>query len=90
MLIDAKKRKFRLVAVDCIREALRQLAATNFDAILLDLSLPDETGLYTVQQINRAASILPIVVLTGLDDEKVASLSLREGVQDYLVKSEMN
>jgi signal transduction histidine kinase len=56
------------------------------DAILLDLSLPDARGLSTVELVRAAAPMLPIVVLTGLDDEALAVQAVQAGAQDYLVK----
>ena len=61
----------------------------NFDLVLLDLSLPDSSGLDTFREVQRAADELPIVVLTGLDDEEVGLQAIQEGAQDYLVKSEV-
>ena len=56
------------------------------DAILLDLSLPDARGLATVELVRAAAPTLPIVVLTGHDDEALAVQAVQAGAQDYLVK----
>ena len=61
-------------------------AGTPFDVVLLDLSLPDARGLATVAAVRDAAPALPIVVLTGLDDEALAVQALAAGAQDYLVK----
>jgi signal transduction histidine kinase len=54
--------------------------------VLLDLTLPDARGLDTVSQVRAAAPSLPVVVLTGLDDEAVALRAMQAGAQDYLVK----
>ena len=58
----------------------------RFAAILVDLSLPDSQGLDTVATVLDVAKSLPIVVLTGNDDERLAIRALNEGAQDYLVK----
>ena len=60
-----------------------------FDAILLDLSLPDATGLGTYSQLRKCAKEIPIVVMTGLDDELLAMEALGSGAQDYLVKGQI-
>jgi signal transduction histidine kinase/FixJ family two-component response regulator len=64
-------------------------AGKEFDVMLLDLGLPGSTGLETLKRAKALNTELPIVVMTGLDDEDVALESLREGAQDYLVKSKL-
>ena len=66
------------------REALAD--GTPVDVVLLDLTLPDARGLDTVSQVRAAAPSLPVVVLTGLDDEALALRAMQAGAQDYLVK----
>ena len=58
--------------------------------MLLDLSLPDSSGLDTVRTARAAAGMTPIVVMTGLDDEETALAALRDGAQDYLVKGKID
>lgn len=65
---------------------LQWLAANAVDVVLLDLSLPDSHGLDTVERMQAAAPSLPLIVLTGLNDEQIALQSLHLGAQDYLVK----
>jgi CheY-like chemotaxis protein len=60
----------------------------SFDVVLLDLSLPDAEGLEAIQAFQSALPELPIVVLTGLGDEDLASQAVRAGAKDYLVKDE--
>ncbi|MGE3314308.1 MAG: response regulator transcription factor, partial [Planctomycetaceae bacterium] len=62
------------------------LSAQTLDAVLLDLSLPDSHGLRTVQAILDAAPDLPVIILTGADDEQLGLESVALGAQDYLVK----
>ncbi|MEH1802617.1 MAG: hybrid sensor histidine kinase/response regulator [Nostoc sp.] len=61
----------------------------RFDLVLLDLSLPDSIGLDTLKGFRTAVPDIPVVVLTGLDDEDLALQALAEGAQDYLVKDQM-
>jgi signal transduction histidine kinase/CheY-like chemotaxis protein len=68
--------------------ALRRLKEAAIDAILLDLALPDSEGLATLERANAAADYLPIIVLTGLEDEDVAIEAVRKGAQDYLIKGQ--
>lgn len=68
---------------------VRQVKA-RFDVILLDLSLPDASGITTVERVFQASPQIPIVVLTGLNNEAVALNALRIGAQDYLNKGDIN
>lgn len=69
-------------------EALSLLDNVQFDAVLLDLSLPDSHGLDTLHSMCAAAEQVPIVVLTGLDDRDAGVEAVRLGAQDYLVKDQ--
>ena len=60
-----------------------------FDMVLLDLSLPDSEGLETLTKTHTSAPEIPIIVLTGLDDEAVGFEAVRKGAQDYLIKGEV-
>jgi diguanylate cyclase (GGDEF)-like protein len=59
-----------------------------FDVVLLDLSLPDSSGLYGVTTLRREIPVAPIVVLTGNSDNQLALEALDHGAQDYLVKGQ--
>lgn len=59
------------------------------DVVLLDLTLPDSSGLDTLSRLNREVNAVAVIVLTGLDDELIAVEALRKGAQDYLVKDRM-
>ena len=69
---------------------LERLKGARFDAVLLDLSLPDGHGVETVTRVHEAAPSQPIVVLTGLDDDEVAIQAVRTGAQDYLIKGQID
>ena len=75
--------------VECIREAEKYLAERVFDIIVLDLGLPDAQGLGAIRRAHAAAPRVPLVVLTGLDDESLAEQALQEGAQDYLIKGQI-
>jgi PAS domain S-box-containing protein len=70
-------------------DAMACLVGETFDAILLDLTLPDSTGLDTLNKVCAAAPSLPILVMTGLTDERIARQAVDKGAQDYLVKGQM-
>src|SRR6185436_5995282 len=71
-----------LTHVGCMGDAEKHLAERGFDVILLDLGLPDAQGLGAVRRAHAAAPRVPLVVLTGLDDDLVALQALQEGAQD--------
>ena len=75
--------------VESMDEAEKHVAANSVDLILLDLGLPDAQGLNAVRRAFAAAPHVPLVVLTGLDDESLALQALQEGAQDYLVKGQI-
>jgi diguanylate cyclase (GGDEF)-like protein/PAS domain S-box-containing protein len=79
-----------LTQVGTMGEAEKHLAEGMIDIILLDLGLPDAQGLEAVRRARAVAPGLPLVVLTGLDDESMASRALQEGVQDYLLKGQID
>jgi len=72
-----------------LREALEAIASKDYDAVLLDLSLPDSSVTETLPSILREATHLPIVVLTSLNDRDLALKAVQQGAQDYLVKSQL-
>jgi signal transduction histidine kinase len=88
VLADVVEEPFQVTHVELMADAIRRLASESFDAILLDLSLPDSVGVQTVEQINAVAPHLPIVVMTGLDDKKTALEAVRRGAQDFLIKGQ--
>ncbi|WP_228282411.1 response regulator [Rubrobacter tropicus] len=67
-------------------DAVEELERSEFDVVLLDLSLPDSQGMETVERVRTVASRTPVVVLSGRDDEEIALLALQGGAEDYLVK----
>lgn len=71
-----------------LREALGVLSVEQFDVGLVDLSLPDAEALQVIHSLRSAVPHLPLVVLTGLDDEPVALDALAAGAQDYVAKAE--
>lgn len=73
--------------------AIAHLSASTlvpFDAILIDLSLPDSQGIASFLAINQIAPNIPTIVLTGLDDETLAISAMQQGAQDYLLKGQID
>lgn len=76
----------RVVHVDRLSAASACLSGGYFDAIILDLNLPDSTGLDTLVRVQSSAPEIPVVIIAGLDDERLAMEGIRAGAQDYIVK----
>ncbi len=77
---------FQVQCDTTLRAGLETLAGKAVDAVLLDLDLPDSKGIQTLIQAQEIAPDLPIVVLTGLDDERQGIEAVHRGAQDYLIK----
>lgn len=78
-----------LQVAQTLADAERLLVTRHFDAVLLDLSLPDCDGLTSVHRLLEVAGTVPIVVLTGRDDVDLGLRSIEAGAQDFLVKGEV-
>lgn len=80
--------RFSVTQAGSLQQALQLLEQQRFDVVLLDLMLPDSARLASLHRILQQADDVPIVVLTGLDDEGTALEALRDGAQDFLIKGE--
>ena len=89
----------RSSAIDCVIKTVETLADAvqivssgeyKFDVILTDLGLPDAQGLQILSSLARTCSEIPVIIMTGLDDEKLALKAVSQGAQDYLVKGQIN
>ncbi len=90
MLAEAKGVVFILEHAERLSQGLERLTEKGFDIILLDLSLPDSDGLPTFARVKAQAKKIPIIVMSGLDDEELALRAVQEGAQDYLVKGHVD
>lgn len=88
LLQHTEAKSWQITHAKRLKPAFEHLHKTEFDVILLDLSLPDSQGIETVTQVQTAFPSLPIVVLTGLQDESFARQAVAQGAQDYLVKGQ--
>ena len=89
MLKETPRHGIELTHVESMQEAEQRLSDRGADIILLDLRLPDAHGLPAVVRAHAAAPGVPLVVLTGVNDESLALKALNEGAQDYLIKGEV-
>ena len=87
---DIGSASFNLDWVARLAEGMERLAEGDFDVVLLDLSLPDSQGLDTFTTAHEGSPAVPIILLTGLDDERVAVQAVQLGAQDYLVKNHVD
>jgi diguanylate cyclase (GGDEF)-like protein len=90
LLMDSAKSVYQLAHVDRLSKGAELINRRTVDVILLDLSLPDCRGLDTVSALNGYANKIPIIVLTGLNDEETAIAAVHAGAQDYLIKGQVD
>ena len=90
MLAEASNVTFDVKYADRLQAAMEYLGQNRVEVILLDLGLPDSQGLETLRKVYAQVSELPIVVLTGLNDEMIGVQAVNEGAQDYLIKGQVD
>lgn len=81
---------FALESAETLKKGLLMAERGDYDAILLDLNLPDSRGLDTIRAARHKAGGKPIIVMTGFEDEKVGLEAIALGAQDYLIKDRLN
>lgn len=84
------EQKFDIVHVTSLSEASNRMTEAHFDAVLLDLSLPDGSGLGSFQSVKELGKDTPIIILTGLDDDETALMAVKLGAQDFIQKNDVN
>ena len=89
-LEDSRHHRVMMLHADRLQKAMEIVLHEQPDVILLDLGLPDSSGLDTVDRMVKAAGPIPIVVLTGYSDESLGLEAVSRGAQDYLVKGEVD
>jgi PAS domain S-box-containing protein len=90
MLAQSAQDGYQLECADRLSKGLKRLGMGGIDLVLLDLGLPDSQGLDTFNKVHAQVPAVPIVLLTGLDDEMFAVQAVRQGAQDYLVKGDVD
>ena len=86
VLQDATTFQYQLVTCERVQEAPDCVAQVHPDVILLDLSLPDSSGLATLDTIKSASPGVPVIIFTGLADQQIGMNAINRGAEDYLVK----
>jgi DNA-binding response OmpR family regulator len=89
-LAGSPRGTYSVVHVGRLADGLKIMNSVNFDVVLLDLGLPDgPMGIETFEIVYAHASQIPIIVLTGNNDDKIAVESVQKGAQDYIVKGQV-
>lgn len=86
MFREEAMKDFTVEYAGSLSEGLRLLAEDRHNAVILDLNLPDSTGLDTLLTLCNQRPKMPVVVMTGIADEETGLLAVHQGAQDYLVK----
>ncbi|MEI7542679.1 MAG: hybrid sensor histidine kinase/response regulator [bacterium] len=90
ILSEIRSSPFYLSVADSLLKGLKEIEKDKPDIILLDLNLRDSNGIYTLNRVRDKAKVVPIVIITGMDDEATAIQALKEGAQEYLVKGRID
>ncbi len=80
----------KIITTECLESAIELLKSTNFDVVLLDLHLPDSTGLETLTTLSKSQPRVSIIVTTGEGGEEMGLKAVASGAQDYLIKGEFD
>ncbi len=84
------KYRFSPIHVHTLEEGLRELGTRQVDLVLLDLHLPDSQGMEAFSRVRARSPLVPVVILSGMDDETVALDALKAGAQDYIIKGQVD
>ncbi len=88
MLKDGKVARYACTVAENLTVALSQLENKKFDIVMLDLNLPESSGIETLDRIIGLPGIMPpVIVLTGLDDEAIGMSAIERGAEDFLIKN---
>ena len=90
LLSDKQDPPFAVEIVDHLAAGLARLKEGGIDAVLLDLVLPDSQEMATFERVKEAVPELPVLVLTGLDDEALAEKAVAAGAREFLVKTQID
>ena len=89
MLSEVSGSEYAITHVERVADARQQLAGGRFDVVLVDLGLPDASGLQALSGLGPATLQTPVIVLTGTDDDAIGTAALHLGAQDFVRKHEL-
>lgn len=90
LLDEAEGVSIHLESASSLEMGLERLKSGGIDVVLLDILLPDSWGFDAFSSVHRAVPQVPVIIMSGIDDEMVALKMVREGAQDYLIKGEVD
>jgi len=90
MLNEMTSFNYQLIIAETLKDGCEQIRKNHFVLILLDLNLPDSTGKATFDKVVKFAENIPVVLVSGLQDEQLSLSLIKEGAQDYILKQELN
>jgi PAS domain S-box-containing protein len=90
ILLNSLDAHFEMESHSTLIEGMKRLAEERFDIVLLDLTLPDSRGIATFHKLSGRYPLLPIIVMSGVDDHDAVQTIIESGAQDYLVKGEIS
>ncbi len=90
LLTEKQPGRFHIDQVGQLSSAVERLNQGGIDVVLLDLSLPDSYGLDSFVRLQASFPSIPVVLMTGIEDETLALEAVKKGAQDYLVKGDMD
>jgi two-component system sensor histidine kinase/response regulator len=85
-LVSARSACFEVESLDRLASGVERLRQAGIDVVLLDLSLPDSQGMETIARLHTEAPDIPIIALSGMDDQSLIQDAVKQGAEDYLVK----
>lgn len=88
-LLDSIDKRNYMVVAKSLEDGIKRLKDGKFDVILLDLTLPDSSGIETFIKIHDTCPDIPIIILSSSNDEKIVLKAIESGAQDYLFKEEL-
>ncbi len=89
-MLRREEQHFHVTHVTLLSKGLERLQEGGIDVVLLDLGLPDSSGLETLVRTRAQAPHIPIIVITGLSERETAVLALNKGAQDFIAKERVD
>jgi PAS domain S-box-containing protein len=90
MLKEITSINYKLISAETLKDGCGQFNNHHFILVLLDLNLPDSNGKQTFDTLMKFAGSIPVVLVSGLQDEELSLSLIKEGAQDYILKRELN
>ncbi|WP_291099401.1 MULTISPECIES: hybrid sensor histidine kinase/response regulator [unclassified Flavobacterium] len=90
MLNEITSINYRLIIAETLKEGCEEIKKNDFILILLDLNLPDSSGIKTFDTVMNFAEKIPVVLISGMQDVELSLSLIKEGAQDYITKQDIN